>query len=304
MDDARFGHDEELTDDFSDSYSSDVSSCDEESSEDQSTTSTSPRTVGHDNERQDAVPLAPLLPAGQISPKRTAKPKIPALGLRIDPGAAVRGLGSATPRTAVQQDSTRTRHSIAVPRLASARGTEDSAAARELLPNSARAPPVPKFPPQLLASRPSLPIPRERCDGQRQPEVATVTVSVGLLSSAVVFRHQQKGLKGPQLASRALTELGTALGIRQTELTLYEVREVQDPGKLSPDSTKLAVAVKNSGKTCGWCCMFLSLSVRESCRADHISRHSTDFQLCYTMCTLNRHMLSTINGQVCFHSLP
>jgi hypothetical protein len=135
-----------------------------------------------------------------------------------------------------------------VPRLATARSSEENQIARELLPNSARGPSsAPRVPQQSFSSRLSLPIPQSRCDGQSQQKVQVVNFSVGLLSSAVVLRHQQKSMRGPQLASSALSEVGAALGVRQSELTLYEVRQIQDPLQLSPTASNLAVAVKNSG---------------------------------------------------------
>ena len=248
MADARYEPDDGLSEDFTDSDASDVSSCSEDSSDERSSPSCSPRSEQQEADRQDSLPLSPLLPAGQISPKRSARPKVPALGLRMDAAASGRGLGSATPRSLGQQDSARGRPTLAVPRLATARSTEDSASARELLPNSARAPVAPRVPQQLHSSRLSLPIPQLRCDGRPQHDAPAVTVAVGLLSNAVVLRHQQKSITGPQLAKSALSEIGVALGVRQSELTLYEVREIQDPAQLASSTSKLAIAVNSSGE--------------------------------------------------------
>lgn len=60
--------------------------------------------------------------------------------------------------------------------------------------------------------------------------------------------EQRSTLKGSQLGYAALGKVSAALGVRQSELTLYEVREVKEGMQLAPGTTRLAVAVKNSGE--------------------------------------------------------
>ncbi|EIE18217.1 hypothetical protein COCSUDRAFT_60418 [Coccomyxa subellipsoidea C-169] len=239
----------EQASDYTDSDdSSYASSCeDAESSEDPDSPCSTPRS----EDLVTSLPLGPLPPEGQISPKRTVKPKIPTLGLRLDGGGAHRGPGSATPRTAVQPESARGRPSLSIPRLPTARAAEDPAAVREPPAAAALAAPVPRWSQHSSARASSLPTPQpvglDRCDGEASYAAA---VSISLMSDAFVL-EQQGTIKGPQLASNALEKFSAALGVRQSELTLYEVREVKEGMQLAPRTSKLAVAVTNSGFSLG-----------------------------------------------------
>lgn len=139
---------------------------------------------------------------------------------------------------------------MAVPRLPTARGNEDSAAAREPPAGIAIAGAVPRWPQHSSGRASSLPTPQavgiDRCDGEASCAPPS-SISLSLLSSATVL-EQQGTLKGPQLACAALGRFSAALGVRQSELTLYEVREVKEGMQLAPGTTRLAVAVKSSGE--------------------------------------------------------
>ncbi len=241
MEPTRYEQASDYTDSDDSSY---ASSCeDAESSKDPDSPCSTPRS----DHLVTSLPLGPLPPEGQISPKRTVKPKIPTLGLRLDGGGVHRGPGSATPRTAVQPESARGRPSLSIPRLPTARAAEDPAAAREPPAAAALAAPVPRWSQHSSARASSLPTPQpvglDRCDGEASCAAA---VSISLMSDAFVL-EQQGTIKGPQLASNALEKFSAALGVRQSELTLYEVREVKEGMQLAPRTSKLAVAVKNSG---------------------------------------------------------
>ena len=102
------------------------------------------------------------------------------------------------------------------------------------------------------ASMPPLPRqrdePADRCDGSQRLDVPASTVSVALLSPALVLdRRQSCAQEGPSLPARVLSRVGAALGVQQQELKLFEVREVTDPAQLGSDANVLAVAVNNSG---------------------------------------------------------
>lgn len=241
MEPTRYEQGSDLSDSDDSSY---ASSCeDAESSEDQDSPCSSPRS----EDLGSSLPLGPLPPAGQISPKRTVKPKVPTLGLRLDGGVVSRGPGGATPRTIVQPESARGRPSLAIPRLPTSRAAEEPAGACEPPAAPAVAAAIPRWAQHSSARASSLPTPQpvgiDRCDGENSGATA---VSVSLLSSAVML-EQQVTVKGPQLASAALEKVGAALGVRQSELTLYEVREVKEGMQLASRTSRLAVAVKNSG---------------------------------------------------------
>ncbi|BDA47789.1 hypothetical protein COCOBI_11-0460 [Coccomyxa sp. Obi] len=267
MEPIRYEHSSEISDSDDSSY---ASSCEdaESSEDDQNSPCSSPRSADHDNS------LPPVPQAGQMSPKRPLKPKVPILGLRLDGGTVSRGPGTATPRTMAQPENARGRPSIAVPRLPTARGSEDSAAAREPPAGIAAAAAVPRWPQHSSGRASSLPTPQavgiDRCGGQATCAPSS-SISLSLLSSAMVL-EQKSTVKGSQLAHAALGKFSAALGVRQSELTLYEVREVKEGMQLAPGTTRLAVAVKNSGFSLGAVEKLLEENKRLKAAADAGSR--------------------------------
>jgi len=149
-----------------------------------------------------------------------------------------------------QPESARGRPSLAVPRLPTARAAEESTSVREPPAASAASVPPPKWPQPCSGRASSLPTPQpagvDRCDGESDVPFPN-GVSVSLLSNAVMLEHQNFK-KSSQLATSALGKVSAALGVRQSELTLYEVREVKEGMQLSTGISRLAVAVKNSGE--------------------------------------------------------
>lgn len=238
-------HDEELSEGSSGSdASSYVSSFDgEDSSEGQESPNSTPRPA-HEPVPAGLTTLPVHQAPGQLSPKRMPKPKIPALGLRLD---LQRGAGSSTPRAT--PESARGRPAFAIPRLFGAERPSGDAAQdcaahdepaaltrRESCPNTG----IPPLPRQHLGAA-------GRCDADRSQDQPVSTVSVGLLSPAVVVDVQQSGSPGAALPARVLSRVGAALGVAQRELTLFEVREVSEATQLDPGARCLAVAVKSSG---------------------------------------------------------
>ena len=203
---------------------------DDESVEDRNILEASPGS-GHGpaGATQEAPSRSVQPAAGQLSPKRLPKPKIPALGLRPD---LSRGLSSATPRS--HQESARGRPAVAIPRLP--RPYEDAAMQQPT-----------HHEPVLTASLSStgaVAIAAGMVDGCDGDPGAAGTVTVGLLSPALVLSSKQGD--GP-LPARVLATVGAALGVPQQEMKLFEVRELPEAAQLASDTACIAVAVNNSG---------------------------------------------------------
>ena len=223
--------------------SSYASSFDEEASQEgRSTPDASPRLQGEPASCAQGLPTLSVPPtAGQLSPKRMPKPRIPALGLRPE---KQRGPGSATPRS--QPESARGRPGLAIPRLPTApRPCEDAAMdrpAHDEAPVTAR---LAACAGQGAAARPACA--SDRCDGLGVP---ASMLTVGLLSPALTMNSKQGDLEAGPLAAQVLSRVGQALGVQQRELTLFEVRELPTGAQPSSDATCLAVAVSSSGTLC------------------------------------------------------
>ena len=197
---------------------------DSSSSDDFESPSATPRS-----ETEEMAKATPDTTPVQLSQQGTMKPKVPILGLRQDANSITCGPAEATPRKEGQPVTARGRP--AVPGLAF---TQKPAEARS----------IPSLPPMAPASS-------RGCRSRDQAEALTArrrqpdaTVSVSLISQGLSLLNNTP--EGGIAAETAISQISRQLGVRQAELRLFQLREVEGPCSLAAEAGQYAVAVNNS----------------------------------------------------------
>lgn len=200
---------------------------DSSSSDDFESPSATPRS-----ETEEMAKATPDTTPVHLSQQGTMKPKVPILGLRQDVNSISCGPAEATPRKEGQPVTARGRP--AVPGLAFTQKSE------------ARS--VPSLPPMAPTSSRGH---RSRDQNEalsarrRQPDAA---VSVSLISQGLSLLNNTP--EGGIAAETAISQISRQLGVRQAELRLFQLREVEGPCSLSSEAGQYAVAVNNSRELC------------------------------------------------------
>lgn len=181
--------------------------------------------------RSDSEEMAKSTPEGtpvQLRQQSTMKPKVPILGLRQDVNTSLCGPADATPRKGGQSETARGRP--AIPGLA-------------FKPDS-QVRGVPALPPMAaFSSRQSRSVDHASARaGARSQAHAAVTVSLMSPGLSVLSNKPEESTT----AEAALGQLSRQLGIRQVELKLFQLREVEGACSLASEGSQYAVAVSNS----------------------------------------------------------
>ena len=185
--------------------------------------------------RSDTEEMAKATPdttPKQLSQQRTMKPNVPILGLRQHLNTISCSSTEGTPRKEGQPETARGR--LAIPGLAFMQKPE----ARK----------VPSLPPMAPNSS-------RGCRSRDQPHAPALlrsqpdaVVSVSLISQglSLLSNTPEKTIA----AEAAISQLSRQLGVRQAELKLFQLREVEGPCSLGAEAGQYAVAVNNSREHC------------------------------------------------------
>ena len=196
---ARSLSDSDASSDFDDSRAS-------SSSDDFESPSTTPRS-----ETEEMTKFSPDTTPEQLSQQRTMKPKVPILGLRQDVNSISCGPAEATPRKEGQPGTARGRP--AVPGLAFKQEAE-----------ALNAPSLPPMAPTSTRGRKG----RDQALAQGTPRAQPgVVVNVSLISQGLSLLSDAPD--GSVDAETAMSQISRQLGIRQAELRLFQLREVEGP---------------------------------------------------------------------------
>ena len=207
----------DLSSDCDDSQLS--SSCDEFESP-----PTTPRS-----QPEDLSKVSPDTTPEHLGLQATMKPKVPILGLRQDANIHLQGPAACTPRKGSQPDTVRGRP--AIPGLALKEGSGTRAA-----------PTLPPIAPP--SSRRSTARTRPPSGAESDSHSDTGTVSISLISQGLSVSSSSQ--EGRIVAGSALRQISRQLGIRQSEVKLFQLHEVQEPCSLASEGGQYAVAVSNS----------------------------------------------------------
>ena len=196
---------------------------DSSSSDDFESPSATPRS-----ETEEMAKATPDTTPVQLSQQGTMKPKVPILGLRQDVNSISCGPAEVTPRKEGQPTTARGRP--AIPGLAFTQKPE------------ARS--IPSLPPMAPTSS-------RGCRSREQAEALTArrrqpdaTVSVSLISQGLSLLSNTP--EGGIAAETAISQISRQLGVRQAELKLFQLREVEGSCSLASEAGQYAVAVNNS----------------------------------------------------------
>jgi len=212
--------DSDASSDFDDSHSS-------SSSDDFESPSATPRSEG-----EEMTKATPDTTPEQVSHQLMMRPKVPILGLRQDLNSISPGLPEATPRKEGQPGTARGRPSI--PGLAFRQ-----------VPEARNVPSLPPMAPSSSRGGKS----RDQLSARATPRSqADAVVNVSLISQGLSLLRDK--VEGSIAADTALSQISRQLGIRQAELKLYQLREVDGPCSLAPEAGQYAVTVNNSRECC------------------------------------------------------
>ena len=178
---------------------------------------------------EDLSKVSPDTTPEHLGLQATMKPKVPILGLRQDANIHLQGPAACTPRKGSQPDTVRGRP--AIPGLALKEGSGTRAA-----------PTLPPIAPP--SSRRSTARTRPPSGAESDSHSDTGTVSISLISQGLSVSSSSQ--EGRIVAGSALRQISRQLGIRQSEVKLFQLHEVQEPCSLASEGGQYAVAVSNS----------------------------------------------------------
>ena len=208
--------DSDVSSDFDDSRES-------SSSDDFESPSATPRS-----ETEEMARATPDTTPEQLSQQRTMKPKVPILGLRHDMNSISCGPAEATPRKEGQPGTAR--GCPAIPGLAFMQKSEVCSV-----------PCLPPIAPSSSRGCRSRDQPQVPATSRNQPDAA---VSVSLISQGLSLFS--KASEGSIAVDTAISQVSRQLGVRPTELRLFQLREVEGHCSLASEAGQYAVAVNNS----------------------------------------------------------
>ena len=228
MDKLKLARGEDRVSDRSSSGSDLSSDCDDSqlssSCDDFESPPTTPRS-----QPEDLSKVSPDTTPEHLGMQSTMKPKVPILGLRQDANIHMQGPAAFTPRKGSQPDTARGRPAIPGLALKEGSGTRAAPALPPIAPPSSRRSTARTRPPSGAES---------------DSHSDTGTVSISLISQGLSVSSSSQ--EGRIEAGSALRQISRQLGIRQSEVKLFQLQEVQEPCSLASGGGQYAVAINNS----------------------------------------------------------
>ena len=212
--------DSDVSSDFDDSRHS-------SSSDEFESPSATPRS-----ETEEMAKATPDTTPKHLSQQRTMKPNIPILGLSQHVNSISCSPAEGTPRKEGQPETARGRP--AIPGLAFMQK-----------PEARKVPSLPPMAPNSSRGNRSRDQPHAPAILRGQPDAV---VSVSLISQGLTLLSNTP--ENSIAVETAISQLSRQLGVRQAELRLFQLREVEGPCSLDAEAGQYAVAVNNSREHC------------------------------------------------------